>query len=335
MQESDVAKHFVALSTNAAKVRDFGILEKNMFGFWDWVGGRYSLWSAIGKLFWLIVINKLNCFNSFFLYFLRFVDRFEPWLPEFRKVARRCLFYGSTFLWISIGTERKLPVSFITLLAYYNYCIGLLGSGYFGATWSAIRWFLWFRNPRFIALRSIPPSICCLLSTGWHGIKRKVRASLFHADFHFVFLFTSVFVFKVRHTQWTTCRVCHWPCCMGRARNQWTTCVLSVDSPGNSVLNCCVHVGVYLIHLFIWWVDWSLQISSLPLSPFTQSATRSITNSWWLISWLRRKLSWRENHLTRRKRNFWSLEWVKVYNCDLIILYRLVAIVTFPFPRIF
>ncbi|XP_060080128.1 glucose-6-phosphate isomerase-like [Ylistrum balloti] len=43
-----VAKHFVALSTNATKVKDFGIDEKNMFGFWDWVGGRYSLWSAIG-----------------------------------------------------------------------------------------------------------------------------------------------------------------------------------------------------------------------------------------------------------------------------------------------
>merc|ERR1740131_756353 len=43
-----VAKHFVALSTNAPKVKDFGIDEANMFGFWDWVGGRYSLWSAIG-----------------------------------------------------------------------------------------------------------------------------------------------------------------------------------------------------------------------------------------------------------------------------------------------
>lgn len=43
-----VAKHFVALSTNAKLVKDFGIDEKNMFEFWDWVGGRYSLWSAIG-----------------------------------------------------------------------------------------------------------------------------------------------------------------------------------------------------------------------------------------------------------------------------------------------
>jgi glucose-6-phosphate isomerase len=43
-----VAKHFVALSTNAEAVSKFGIDTKNMFEFWDWVGGRYSLWSAIG-----------------------------------------------------------------------------------------------------------------------------------------------------------------------------------------------------------------------------------------------------------------------------------------------
>lgn len=43
-----VAKHFVALSTNAKAVAEFGIDTQNMFEFWDWVGGRYSLWSAIG-----------------------------------------------------------------------------------------------------------------------------------------------------------------------------------------------------------------------------------------------------------------------------------------------
>ncbi|MCC4785850.1 glucose-6-phosphate isomerase [Vibrio lentus] len=43
-----VAKHFAALSTNAASVAEFGIDTDNMFEFWDWVGGRYSLWSAIG-----------------------------------------------------------------------------------------------------------------------------------------------------------------------------------------------------------------------------------------------------------------------------------------------
>lgn len=46
--EQDVAKHFVALSTNIGEVKKFGIAEENIFEFWDWVGGRYSLWSAIG-----------------------------------------------------------------------------------------------------------------------------------------------------------------------------------------------------------------------------------------------------------------------------------------------
>ncbi len=46
--ESAIAKHFVAVSTNAEKVAEFGIDTANMFGFWDWVGGRYSMDSAIG-----------------------------------------------------------------------------------------------------------------------------------------------------------------------------------------------------------------------------------------------------------------------------------------------
>jgi glucose-6-phosphate isomerase len=45
---SHVARHFVAVSTNREKVEEFGIDAANMFRFWDWVGGRYSLWSAIG-----------------------------------------------------------------------------------------------------------------------------------------------------------------------------------------------------------------------------------------------------------------------------------------------
>ncbi|MCP9260338.1 Glucose-6-phosphate isomerase [Dirofilaria immitis] len=65
-----VAKHFVALSTNGPKVREFGIDEKNMFGFWDWVGGRYSLWSAIGLSIAIPIIMALlgvlyiNCFKA-------------------------------------------------------------------------------------------------------------------------------------------------------------------------------------------------------------------------------------------------------------------------------
>lgn len=46
--QEDIAKHFIALSTNEKAVREFGISPDNMFEFWDWVGGRYSLWSAIG-----------------------------------------------------------------------------------------------------------------------------------------------------------------------------------------------------------------------------------------------------------------------------------------------
>lgn len=46
--EQAIAKHFIAISTNGVEVQRFGIDIKNMFEFWDWVGGRYSLWSAIG-----------------------------------------------------------------------------------------------------------------------------------------------------------------------------------------------------------------------------------------------------------------------------------------------
>ena len=47
-KDTVIATHFVALSTNTEEVKDFGIAAENMFEFWDWVGGRYSVWSAIG-----------------------------------------------------------------------------------------------------------------------------------------------------------------------------------------------------------------------------------------------------------------------------------------------
>jgi glucose-6-phosphate isomerase len=47
-EQSDISKNFVALSTNTEAVTKFGIAEENMFKFWDWVGGRYSVWSSIG-----------------------------------------------------------------------------------------------------------------------------------------------------------------------------------------------------------------------------------------------------------------------------------------------
>ena len=46
--QEDVAKHFVAVSTNIQKVTEFGINPDNVFPMWDWVGGRFSLWSAVG-----------------------------------------------------------------------------------------------------------------------------------------------------------------------------------------------------------------------------------------------------------------------------------------------
>ena len=57
--EAAVARHFVAVSTNAERVSQFGIDTANMFGFWDWVGGRYSMDSAIG-LSTLIAIGPAN-----------------------------------------------------------------------------------------------------------------------------------------------------------------------------------------------------------------------------------------------------------------------------------
>src|SRR6266705_2495604 len=59
-QQSAIAKHFVAVSTNAQEVAQFGIDTANMFEFWDWVGGRYSLWSAIG-LSIMLSIGRTNC----------------------------------------------------------------------------------------------------------------------------------------------------------------------------------------------------------------------------------------------------------------------------------
>ncbi|MEZ0260982.1 MAG: glucose-6-phosphate isomerase [Alphaproteobacteria bacterium] len=61
--EAAIAKHFVAASTNTPAVKDFGIAPENMFPFWDWVGGRYSVWSAIG-LSVMIMIGADN-FHDF------------------------------------------------------------------------------------------------------------------------------------------------------------------------------------------------------------------------------------------------------------------------------
>ena len=75
-----MAKHFVAVSTNAAKVAEFGIDTANMFGFWDWVGGRYSMDSAIG-LSTMLAIGPEN--------FRAMLDGFHEMDEHFRTAAVR------------------------------------------------------------------------------------------------------------------------------------------------------------------------------------------------------------------------------------------------------
>src|SRR6202012_5309322 len=75
-----VANHFVAVSTNAGKVTEFGIDTANMFGFWDWVGGRYSMDSAIG-LSTMVAIGPEN--------FRAMLDGFHQMDEHFRTTPLR------------------------------------------------------------------------------------------------------------------------------------------------------------------------------------------------------------------------------------------------------
>jgi len=94
-----VAKHFVAVSTNAAKVAEFGIDTANMFGFWDWVGGRYSMDSAIG-LSTMIAISPEN--------FRALLDGFHQMDEHFRTAP----------------FDRNLPVLMALLSIWYNNFFG-------------------------------------------------------------------------------------------------------------------------------------------------------------------------------------------------------------------
>ncbi|SCZ55197.1 glucose-6-phosphate isomerase [Thiohalomonas denitrificans] len=94
-----VGKHFVAVSTNAEKVSEFGINTANMFEFWDWVGGRYSLWSAIGLPIALFIG----------------MDRFEQLLEGAHAMD---LHFHSTPL------EKNLPVTLALLGIWYNNFFG-------------------------------------------------------------------------------------------------------------------------------------------------------------------------------------------------------------------
>ena len=93
--DKDVAKHFVALSTNADAVQAFGIDTQNMFGFWDWVGGRYSLWSAIG----LSLVLSVG------------MDRFEQFLQGAYDMDQHVQ---------SAPLESNMPVILALLTVWYN-----------------------------------------------------------------------------------------------------------------------------------------------------------------------------------------------------------------------
>jgi glucose-6-phosphate isomerase len=96
---SAVAKHFVAVSTNAAKVSQFGIDTANMFGFWDWVGGRYSMDSAIG-LSTILAVGPEN--------FRAMLDGFHQMDEHFRTAP----------------FEKNLPVLLGLLAVWYNNFFG-------------------------------------------------------------------------------------------------------------------------------------------------------------------------------------------------------------------
>ena len=108
---ASVAKHFVAISTNAEKVAAFGIDTANMFGFWDWVGGRYSMTSAIG-LSTMIAIGAEN-FRSMLAGFHRMDEHFRR-TPFARNLP---VLMGLLGLW----NTNFLGASSVAVLPYENY----------------------------------------------------------------------------------------------------------------------------------------------------------------------------------------------------------------------
>lgn len=95
IDEEFVKKHFVAISTNQKEVEKFGIDPANMFGFWDWVGGRYSLWSAIGL--------SIACYIGF--------DNFEALLTGAHEMDNH--FRTTPF-------QKNIPVILALLGVWYN-----------------------------------------------------------------------------------------------------------------------------------------------------------------------------------------------------------------------
>jgi glucose-6-phosphate isomerase len=105
--ESSIAKHFVAISTNAEAVKKFGIDTANMFGFWDWVGGRYSMDSAIG-LSTMLAIGPDN--------FRSMLSGFHQMDEHFRTApSRTCRsFLGYSRSGITTSSGRRLRLSYLT-----------------------------------------------------------------------------------------------------------------------------------------------------------------------------------------------------------------------------
>ncbi len=107
--DSAVERHFVAVSTNAEKVSEFGIDTANMFGFWDWVGGRYSMDSAIG-LSTMIAVGP-DGFGQMLAGFHAMDEHFATTPPE----SNLPLLMGLVAVWnrtfLGIGTTAVLPYS--------------------------------------------------------------------------------------------------------------------------------------------------------------------------------------------------------------------------------
>ena len=109
--DAAVARHFVAVSTNAEGVAEFGIDPENMFGFWDWVGGRYSMDSAIGLSTMLAVgpdgfRSMLDGFHAVDEHFLE--APIERNLPALMGLL--CVWYGGFFGAQSVAVPPVRPI---------------------------------------------------------------------------------------------------------------------------------------------------------------------------------------------------------------------------------
>jgi glucose-6-phosphate isomerase len=116
--QEDVAKHFVAVSTNTKRVTEFGIAAENIFPMWDWVGGRFSLWSAVGLTIALAVgydnfDNLLKGANEMDEHFK--TSKFEHNIPVI--LALLSIWYNNFF---GAETEALIPYSqYLTRFAPY------------------------------------------------------------------------------------------------------------------------------------------------------------------------------------------------------------------------